>query len=627
MLRTLDVLLDRQAFMKQAGFQFDSKRDLYAIFGYDRIITGRQFRDEYARGGLAKVIIDTYPEATWRGGVEVYEDEDPKKETAFEKTFNEIDKKHRIFFKCQAADVLAQLSTYSVMLIGVPGDLNEEMPRGNPTQLLYLQPFWGGGGPGDQSRGTNMGVQSMDTDVTIETFDVDPASERFGEPLTYRIRRTDISSPLLARSVHWSRIIHIPAKGALDSNVYGPPGLECVWNLLFDLEKITGGTAESFFQRAKQVLHANIDKDVTFTDPQMAAMKSKFEEYQNNITTFIPTRGVDVKFLESSSAKSAAEADVILTQIAGTTKIPKRILTGSEMGELASAQDAANFDSRVKDRRSGYAEPVIMRPLVDRLIEYGYLPTPAQYEVGWPVEETMDEKGKSDFAMTLANVNKTFDGVVFTEDEIRDMAFDKEPLPTVDTNELLSESQKAEIAVKLSMVNKQMGITVFTDDEIRDITYGFAPLSDDEKVPIGAPERISVTAPPPIGEDGKPIPQDTLGQPIAPAKPVTVPGKPVKPPVLKAAEDRGILAILEAAIVAKDRATIDRILFGAMVLTPDAAITMLSQGQGTEALVLAKQFVIVLGDRLPTYDIEQLYIDFEDYRQRHGTGFDGRRDA
>jgi hypothetical protein len=393
------------------------------------------------------------------------------------------------------------------------------------------------------------------------------------------------------------------------------------------LEKITGGTAESFFQRAKQVLHANIDKDVTFTDPQMAAMKSKFEEYQNNITTFIPTRGVDVKFLESSSAKSAAEADVILTQIAGTTKIPKRILTGSEMGELASAQDAANFDSRVKDRRSGYAEPVIMRPLVDRLIEYGYLPTPAQYEVGWPVEETMDEKGKSDFAMTLANVNKTFDGVVFTEDEIRDMAFDKEPLPTVDTNELLSESQKAEIAVKLSMVNKQMGITVFTDDEIRDITYGFAPLSDDEKVPIGAPERISVTAPPPIGEDGKPIPQDTLGQPIAPAKPVTVPGKPVKPPVLKAAEDRGILAILEAAIVAKDRATIDRILFGAMVLTPDAAITMLSQGQGTEALVLAKQFVIVLGDRLPTYDIEQLYIDFEDYRQRHGTGFDGRRDA
>jgi hypothetical protein len=84
MLRTLDVLLDRQAFMKQAGFQFDSKRDLYAIFGYDRIITGRQFRDEYARGGLAKVIIDTYPEATWRGGVEVYEDEDTKTNTAFE---------------------------------------------------------------------------------------------------------------------------------------------------------------------------------------------------------------------------------------------------------------------------------------------------------------------------------------------------------------------------------------------------------------------------------------------------------------------------------------------------------------------------------------------------------------
>jgi hypothetical protein len=281
----------------------------------------------------------------------------------------------------------------------------------------------------------------------------------------------------------------------------------------------------------------------------------------------------------------------------------------------------------VKDRRTGYAEPVIMRPLVDRLIEYGYLPTPAQYEVGWPVEESMDEKGKSDFAMTLANVNKTFDGVVFTEDEIRDMAFDKEPLPTVDTNQLLSESQKAEIAVKLSMVNKQMGITVFTDDEIRDITYGFSPLSDDEKVPIGAPERISVTAPPPIGEDGQPIPQDTAGQPIAPAKPVVAVKPAPKVPALKAAEDVGLLAVLEAAIVAKDRTTIDRILFGAMAITPESAVSMLSDKQGAEALVLAKQFVVVLGDTLAQYDVERLFIEFEDYVQRHGTGFDGRRDA
>jgi 2'-5' RNA ligase len=123
----------------------------------------------------------------------------------------------------------------------------------------------------------------------------------------------------------------------------------------------------------------------------------------------------------------------------------------------------------------------------------------------------------------------------------------------------MSESQKAAIAVQLTMANKNMGITVFTDDEIRDITYGFTPLSDAEKVPIGAPERISVDQPPELGADGEPIPQ--AGQP----KPVVVPGaKPTliaKPkPVLKAASDRDILRVLETAIRSGDRETVASII-------------------------------------------------------------------
>jgi hypothetical protein len=98
------------------------------------------------------------------------------------------------------------------------------------------------------------------------------------------------------------------------------------------------------------------------------------------------------------------------------------------MGTLASEQDAANFDSRVQDRRTGYAGPKIVRRTLDRLIKYGYLPTPAQYEIGWPVEENMDEVGKAGFAVQLASVNQTQGETVFTSEEIRDMAFDLEPL-------------------------------------------------------------------------------------------------------------------------------------------------------------------------------------------------------
>lgn len=617
--RMLSVLLDRQLYMRMAGLQFDGRRDLYDIFGYDRIVTSTQYRDEYARGGIAKRIVNAFPKATWRGGVELYEDEDPKKSTPFEEAWGELEKKHGIWNTLQNADILAGQSTYSVILIGAPGELDTELPK--DTKLLYLQPFFGGGGPGDQGRSASTRTQASDADVTIQTFVTDASDERFGQPLTYRIRRTDLSAPMFARDVHYTRIIHI-CEGALDNNVYGVPTLEAVWNLLFDLEKITGGGAESYFQRAKHTLTVNADKDMSFAASDIAALKDKLEEYQHGITDIIATRGTEVKLLEGSTSQFGPNADAILKQIAGATGIPMRILVGSEMGTLASEQDAANFDSQVQDRRTGYAGPMIVRKLVDRLIEYGYLPTPKQYDIGWPVEENFDELGKADLATKMATVNSTFGGVIFTEDEIRSKAFDLDPLPNAESYEVLSESQKADIANKLSMANKAMGITVFTDDEIRKITYGFEPLSDSEKVPIGAPERISVTAPPPVGEDGTPIPQADEGQPA----PVAVPAKKPVVPALKAAEEE-IVRTLETAILKKDLKTINRVLFGAEPLTTQSAIEMLSEGQGAEALVLAKQFLVVIGPDLASYTVEQLYTEFEDYRKRHGSGFDGRRDA
>ena len=324
--------------------------------------------------------------------------------------------------------------------------------------------------------------------------------------------------------VHWSRVIHV-AEGCLEDNVFGIPTLENVFNLFDDLAKVTGGGAEAFWLRANQGLHLDVDKDMGMPGQTSAglspaereALKDKAEELQHQLQRVLVTRGVTATQLGSDVANIGPNADAILKQIAGSKGIPMRSLTGSEMGTLASEQDAANFDSRVQDRRTGYAGPKIVRRTIDRLIAYGYLPTPSKYEVGWPVEENMDEKGKADFALQLANINKMQDAVVFTEEEIRDMAFDKPPLKEEDEAAGLSEMQKAEIAAKLALTNKEMGITVFTDNEIRDITYGFKPLTDAEKVPIGAPERISVTQPPTLGEDGLPVPQPVQEQQIVAA--------------------------------------------------------------------------------------------------------------
>ena len=421
------VLIERMQFMRQAGISFGGKRDLYEVLGYDRDITNKQYRDRYARGGITKRIVEALPKATWRGGPEIVEDEDPTTKTAFELAFAALATRLKIWSVLLRADILAGLSNYSVILIGGPDSYNLELPKGHgdPKEILFLSPFTGGGGPGMQ-QGQTSGANYVD--ATIQSFETDTSSSRFGLPTAYLLRRLDVSSPELQKPVHWSRVLHI-AEGCLDNEVYGIPTLENVWNLLDDLDKVTGGGAEAFWLRANQGLHMMVDKDAALSVEEKAALTTQAEEYQHQLRRIIQTRKVDVAPLGSDTANFSGPADTILTQISGSKGIPKRILTGSEMGELASSQDRDNWKDQINGRQTGYAEQYMIRPLVDRLIAYGYLPVPTTaYQVRWGHIETLTEQEKADGATKWATTNKTQGSDVFTNDEIRDKWYGMEPL-------------------------------------------------------------------------------------------------------------------------------------------------------------------------------------------------------
>lgn len=441
------VLMNRLNWANAAGITFNGRRDLYQILGYRLSLGYWDYRERYARDGIAKAVVEAYPTATWRGGVEVFEDENPENETAFEKAFKELDAKlaestgSGFWQICQQVDILAGLSTYAVLLIGVAdgGNLADELPKGK--ELLFLKPFAGGGGS-DYGNRQRSAQQSYDAAVSIARYVTDPSNERYGEPEAYNIKPTTPGVTFLNREVHWSRVIHI-AEGCLEDNVFGIPTLESVWNLFDDLAKVTGGGAEAHWLRANQGLHLDVDPKMGLpttpgnaasttvpgmTAEQVTKMHDRAEELIHQQARILVTRGVTATPLGSDVANFGSNADAILKQISGSKGIPMRILTGSEMGTLASEQDAANFDSRVQDRRTGYAGPKIAKRTLDRLIKYEILVKPAKYEVGWPVEENMDEKGKSEFALNLAKVNQTQGTVVITDDEIREMAFDRKPL-------------------------------------------------------------------------------------------------------------------------------------------------------------------------------------------------------
>ena len=72
--------------------------------------------------------------------------------------------------------------------------------------------------------------------------------------------------------------------------------------------------------------------------------------------------------------------------IAASTRIPKRILLGSERGELAASQDERAWRDRIASRQADFCETQFVRPFVDRMIETGIVsgPTSEDYKVDWP---------------------------------------------------------------------------------------------------------------------------------------------------------------------------------------------------------------------------------------------------
>jgi hypothetical protein len=402
------------------GLTFGGKRDLYAALGYQRILTPKEYRARYLRNGIAARVIDLPPQATWRTGGEVIEDENPEIMTDFETVWSKMDRKFHIWPLFQRVDTLAGLGRYAVLLIGAPGTMDTELPKGSFDQLAYFTPF-------------------AEEDAQISTLVLDPKNERFGLPEYYSITRLGVFST--AAKVHWTRIIHV-ADGLLDDQVYGTPRLERIWNLIDDLEKITGSGSEAFWLRAHQGYLFNLDKDMEIDPDEEQALKDETDEFVNGMRRVVRTRGMELKTLGSDVANFQGPVASLIEQISGSVGIPQRILLGSERGELASTQDRNNWYDQVHDRRAAFAGPYVVEPFVNRLMEYGYLPE-AEYVVRWPQIQNLDEVQKADVALKWSNVNAAYAsanmGIVVTAAEMRERLMG---LPPIDPEELMPPTEE-----------------------------------------------------------------------------------------------------------------------------------------------------------------------------------------
>lgn len=391
-----------------AGLTFGGKRDLYDALGYARTLRLVDFRERFKRGGLARRLVTALPTACWRGSAELQEDANPETHTAFETAWNALQERLHVWSVFQRTDILAGLGNYACILIGAVGELATELPKmKDESGVLYLTPY-------------------SEEELRVESYVEKTSDPRFGLPVRYQLS-TSVGKTKVQSFVHHSRVLHV-ADGLLDDRVNGDPRLAVVWNYLDDLDKVVGGGSEAFWLRAHQGFHADIDPEMKLKPDEIAALQNQVEEFAHQMRRTVGTKGVKFEALGSDVANFANQVDAIVTLLAGTIGIPKRILVGSEMGQLASSQDRENWNERVADRRHDFCEAMVIRPFVDRLIKVGGLPAPKQYEVRWPELIALSAGEKADIATKWADLNQKAGETVVTGSEIRDRVLDLDPL-------------------------------------------------------------------------------------------------------------------------------------------------------------------------------------------------------
>jgi hypothetical protein len=418
----------------------DDRRDLAVECGWPANISIEDYKTMYGRLGIAARVVDIFADECWKESPKIYETEDAEITTEFEAAWEALDKQHQLIDRMHRADQISGIGRFGIILLGIADGKTLDKPidgiddYGNPTGEQATAEGT------STTKETNDGIPVAKASfakreflyarcfdeslVRIENSDWnrDTKSPRFGLPNTYTIIMGDAETGNTKDTkVHWTRVLHL-ADNRKDSENYGIPRMQQVFNHLLDIRKVAGSSAEMFYKGGFPGIAAIADAELVAAGADFDAveMRKELEAYQNTLQRVLAFKGADVKTLATNIADPKNTLEMLILLICITLGVPLRTFMGSEQGKLAADQDSKNWSKRVAGRQHNYCTPIIIQPLVQRLIAAGCLPVPSEFIVDWPDMESPTDAEKAEVASKMSEAMSRYvtGGGVMLMDEI-----------------------------------------------------------------------------------------------------------------------------------------------------------------------------------------------------------------
>jgi hypothetical protein len=381
----------------------DAKRPrAWDQYGYTEHVSFDHLLTAYKRGGAGHGAVHRLLDRCWLECPRIKQREQDA-ETDWEKA---VDKLLRpLWRRLRDFDRRNMVGRYAGLIYRVADGqtLDQPLKRG---KLVDLVPVW-------------------ENQLRVQAWNQDEASPTFGKVTVweYRMRAPHATDTQAAPDrwvkVHASRV-QILAEGAAGGEFYeGEPLLLAGFNHLVDLEKIAGGSAESFLKNSARTVVLKFDAnsqpqaiasnaDGTSTGQTVAeAVEEKVGKLNRNIDASIVMQGGDATTLQTAVADPGPSFQVAANLFAASVQIPFTILFGQQTGRLASSEDKADWNARCQSRRETELGPML-EELVTRMQAAGAIDA-ADFEVEWaPLDSPGDDAkatllGKMTSAMQQAS--------------------------------------------------------------------------------------------------------------------------------------------------------------------------------------------------------------------------------
>ena len=410
------------------GYFEGAKHNHYADFGYPERVTFDLAFAMYTRNGLARAGVDKTVAKTWQTNPWLLEKErdgsqgSMSDETPLERDIRKRFADLRMWQRLAEADRRSMVGRYCGVILrladGKPFDQPVDRVGGGLMGLVEIIPAWEG-------------------QLTISQWDEDQASPTYGQPKVFGFNEAAVDeSKAQARSfnVHPDRVLVWSKDGTVHSRSILEPG----YNDLLTMEKISGAGGEGFWKNAKSAPVLHIDKDAKLENMARAMgvevseiadrMDEQVADFQRGFDKMLMLQGIKAETLGITLPSPEHFFAIALQSFAASIGIPLKILVGSQTGERASTEDAAEWSQTIMSRRTGQIIPTVME-LVNRLERFGILPE-RDWHVDWDslMDPSPNERLERIERMSSVNDKMRASGeIVFTADEMRAEA-GKEPL-------------------------------------------------------------------------------------------------------------------------------------------------------------------------------------------------------